>query len=240
MIIMMGTYLTDPPTNLSPAQEKIFRELQKSPFPHYYQFPRELLFELLLRENIIKAARKLSKSGAEFSIFGTSKFNPVYWTKTMRGYALNRNVESDDAIEDIFNNGKEYSFECSTAIVILYYYAVLQSINRNAFLHLFPNLLVWDWSYDDDLRIITREGNEFIPGDVVYFNNPDYAHPAWIGANTVLLENDEYFGHGLEIGTKKEIIKQLDTLRTENATRSAYLLSQYSRLDFNYLGQFAY
>lgn len=240
MIIMMGTTLVSPPKSLSATQVRIFNALQGSPLPHYYNSPSELMFELFLREKIIESAIKLSDSGAEFNIFSGSRFNPDYWVKTMRGYALRPAVAPSVAIEDIFKNGKEYAFECSTAIVIIFYYAVLQSINRSAFHWLFPNLLVWDWNYDEDLRIITRRGTEFIPGDVLYFYNPDYGHPAWIGENTVYFGNDQYFGHGIGLGSKEEIIESLNSLRKENATRSAYLLSQYSRLDFNYLMRFAY
>lgn len=237
---MMGVLLENPPPNLPEAEAHIFEELQKSELPHYYQSWKQLKFELLLRRNIIEAARELDKSGAEFAVFYQSKFNEQYWTKTRSGYKLRPNVLPSEAIEDIFKNGNKYSFECSTAIVIIYYYAVLKSINRAAFNLLFQNLLVWDWSYDEDLRIQTRVGTEFIPGDVLYFHNPDYLNPVWIGENTVYLGSNSYFGHGIGIGTKEEIIRALNTLRKPNSKKSAYILSQYSRLDFPYLSQFAY
>lgn len=240
MIIMMGTLLSDPPpSTLSEIEAKIYEELQKSELPHYYSSWKQLNFELLLRKNIIDAARRLARVPVEFNIFEESRFNPRFWTKTIHGYQLNPNVLPSEAIEDIYENGHEYAFECSTAIVIVYYYAVLRSINRNLFNRLFQNLLVWDWSYDEDLRIITKAGKEFIPGDVLYFHNPDHQEPQWIGENTVFLGDNLYYGHGTGIRTKEDMIRALNTLRKPNATRSAYLLSQYSRLDFNYLSQFA-
>lgn len=239
MIVMMGALLEDPPQNLSEIEETIFKELQASKYPHYYFSMKQLRFELLLRANIIEAALKLSNSGAEFNLFNYSKFNPQYWIKTRSGYALRPNALPSEAIADTFKNGKEYAFECSTAIVLIYYYAVLNSINIQAFNQLFRNLLVWDWSYDEDLRIITRVGTDYIPGDVLYFHNPDYKYPVWIGENAVYLGNNRYFGHGVGIATKEEMIQALNTLRRPNAKRSAYLLEQYSRLDFQYLAQFA-
>ncbi|GIN61265.1 protein-glutamine gamma-glutamyltransferase [Robertmurraya siralis] len=241
MIIMMGAKLqSPPPTNLSDLEKNIYDALLKSEFPHQYQSWKHLRFELLLRKNIIEAANKLAHSSVEFKVFQDSKFNPRYWTKTQGGYLLNPFVLPSQAIEDIFQNGQEYSFECSTAIVVIYYYAVLNSINLEAFNRIFPNLLVWDWSYDEDLRIITKVGTDFIPGDVLYFHNPDYLYPVWIGENAVYFGDDQYFGHGIGIKSKEEMIRALNTLRKPNAQKSAYLLSQYSRLDFLYLSQFSY
>lgn len=241
MIIMMGANLNhSPPSNLSELETHIYEELQKSASPHYFHSWRHLHFELKLRKNIIDAARELNNSKAEFRIFQDSKFNPLYWTKTRRGYLLKQGVPPSEAIEDIFKNGHEYGFECSTAIVIIYYYAVLNSINRSAFNQLFQNLLVWDWSYDEDLRIITKVGKDFIPADVLYFHNPDFKHFVWIGENTVYLGINQYFGHGIGIKTLEEMIEALNTLRKPNAKKSAYLLSQHSRLDSNSLLPFDY
>jgi protein-glutamine gamma-glutamyltransferase len=239
MIFIRGFPLEKAPPNLSGKQLEIYAELQKSESPHLYYSLEELAFELSLRRNIIEAAINLSKSNAEFNIFQYSKFNPLYWTKTSRGYALKHFVQPSTAVEDVFKNGKEYAFECSTAIVLIYYYAVLQSIKAENFNRLFRNLLVWDWSYDKDLGITTLAGTEFIPGDVLYFHNPDFKHPVWIGENVVYLGKNQYFGHGIGIGTKEEMISALNSLRKSGAKRSAYLLPQFSRLNFRYLFQFS-
>lgn len=241
MIVMMGNLLEHPPPiSLPESEAHIYEELQNSQLPHHYLTWNQLNFELLLRKNIIEASIDLDRSDVDFNVFHDSRFNEQYWTKTRAGYRLKPFVRPSDAIEDIFENGHEYGFECSTAIVVIYYYAVLKSININAFNQIFQNLLVWDWSYDEDLKIITRVGTDFIPGDVLYFHNPDYLHSVWIGENTVYLGENLYFGHGIGLGTKGEMIAALNTLRKPNAKKSAYILSQYSRLDFHYLSQFAY
>ena len=104
---------------------------------------------------------------------------------------------------------------------------------------MFNNLLVWNWNYDADLQIITKRGEAYIPGDVIYFANPDYKEPIWIGANTVVLGRDQYYAHGIGIKTAAGMIAALNSLRKEGATRSAYLLKQHSRLNTRYLFQFA-
>lgn len=239
VIIAAGIYVETPPFHLSSKQQEIFRYLKDSSEVHIYDHIRQLLFELILRENLINGAIKLSESEVDFTIFQASKFNPLYWTKTPRGYLLRTNVLPSDAIKDIYQNGKEYGFECSTAIVVLFYYAVLQSIEENAFNQLFSHLLVWDWSYDDDLGVVTKVGTDFIPGDVLYFYNPDFVNPVWIGENVVFLGDKKYFGHGIGMGTAEEMIEALNTLRKKDATRSAHLIHQYSRLNYRYLSQFS-
>lgn len=217
----------------------IYAALENSPFIHRYNTVHELLFEIKLRKNIMKAARDLFASEAQFAPFPTSKFNPQIWSKIKYGYLLKESVLPSDAIWDVFRNSREYAFECTTAIVLIFYKAVLDSISVSRFNTLFQGLLVWDWNYDHDLGIITKEGNDFIPGDVVYFYNPDFGHPVWTGENAVYLGGDEFFGHGIGIKSNKGMVEALNTLRKEGATRSAYLIAQHSRLNARYLAQFA-
>lgn len=240
MMVVIGYDEKKPAVNqFSGLKREIYLALENSPFTHQYGSLHEFIFELYLRENIILAARKLHESEITFAPFNTSKFNPQIWTKTKYGYLLKPNVLPSEAIKDVFTNGKEYAFECSTAIVLIYYKAVLDTIATSYFNSLFQRLLVWDWNYDHDLGIITTIGRDFIPGDVVYFYNPDFAHPVWTGENTVYLGNDLYFGHGIGIKSEKGMIQALNTLRKPNSSKDAYLISQHSRLNTRYLAQFA-
>jgi protein-glutamine gamma-glutamyltransferase len=225
--------------NLSGKQREIYDHLDQSLTLFEFDSTFQLLFEIRLRENIIEAALKLKDASVAFTSFKYSKFNPIYWTKGPSGYLLNPNVRPSDAISDIFNNGQEYGFECSTAMVIIFYKAVLESIRVADFNYLFRGLLVWNWNYDPDLAIITLEGSEFIPGDVVYFMNPDFEMPIWRGENAVVLGKGLYYGHGIGIGTAKEMIEALNTLRKEGSTTSAFMLQQHSRLNSKYLSQFS-
>jgi len=240
MMIVINNFETKPPyTNFQGIKREIYQALENSPETFQYSSLHEFIFELNLRENIIKAARKLHESEITFAPFNYSKFNPRFWTKIKYGYLLNENVMPSEAIKDVFSNGKEYAFECSTAIVLIFYKAVLDTIATSYFNSLFQRLLVWDWNYDHDLGIITKRGRDFIPGDVVYFYNPDFKHPVWTGENTVYLGGGLYFGHGIGIETEEGMIKALNTLRKPNSTKSAYLISQHSRLNTQYLSQFA-
>lgn len=224
---------------LQGMQREIYLSLDTSRETFSYLSTSELLFDLRLRENIIKAAIDLNESEVTFRTFEQSSFNPHYWVKGSYGYLLRPDVLPSDAIRDIFTNGKMYGFECSTAMVIVYYKAVVESIQESAFNYLFNGLLVWNWNADPDLAIITRLGTEYVLGDVVYFNNPDFKYPVWRGVNAVLLGNDRYYGHGVGIQSANEMIETLKTLRKEGATTIPYMLNQHSRLNYRYLYRYS-
>ncbi|MEW8972533.1 MAG: protein-glutamine gamma-glutamyltransferase, partial [Mesobacillus sp.] len=141
--------------NLSGKQKQIYDHLDNSLTMFEYDTTFQLLFEINLRENIIDAALKLKDASPAFTSFKYSRFNPRYWTKGPRGYLLNPTVQPSDAINDIYENGQEYAFECSTAMVVIFYKAVLDSIRLRDFNYLYRWLLVSTWNHDSDLSIIT-------------------------------------------------------------------------------------
>src|SRR3954454_11924300 len=140
-----------------------------------YQTINQLEFELLFRTNTMKAARELNKSGAKFTTFTYAFCNKKYWDRLSNGgFLLKHNVSPSFAILDIIRNGKLYAFECSTAIAIVLYIATLYSIGSSRFDVLFSNLYLMDWQFDDDLPLFQKYADDFIPGDVLHFNNPDF------------------------------------------------------------------
>ncbi|MCI1696726.1 protein-glutamine gamma-glutamyltransferase [Aneurinibacillus aneurinilyticus] len=227
---------------LSSIQRTILERMAMSPATYVYRSLDVLKFEVKMREFIVLAAKNLYYSGAGFATFKESRCNPRYWNLTKEGgFQLKTNVEPAEAINDIFRNGKKYAFECATAIVIVYYKATIDSIGKDNFNRLFPNILLYDGVYDEDLHLTWTKTVEYIPGDVQYFKNPEYnpKTPEWQGENVVLLEGNRYFAHGIGIKTKKEIIVELNNERKPGATVSAYLLEQAARPDFAYLSQYA-
>jgi protein-glutamine gamma-glutamyltransferase len=220
---------------------KIAELMAESGSIYEYRTIEQLEFELEMRLQVIDAAVSLNKSGVEFSTFMTSRCNERYWRRTQKGaFALRRNILPQTAIEDIFLNGNEYAFECATAIVIIFYKAVLQSIDKGQFNRLFTGLYLYDWLTDQDLGIHTHKSTDFIPGDCVYFKNPDVSPktPQWQGENAIVLDKNLYYGHPIGIRTRQFIIDFLNTQRKEDAYRSAYLSNQITLPDFQYLHQF--
>nr|WP_325049992.1 hypothetical protein [Cohnella faecalis] len=69
-------------------------------------------------------------------------------------------------------------------MVIILYKATLDSIGKDTFNAYFKDLFLYDWNYDNNLKLITVENkNEAYPGDVLYFENPDFdpKTPEWRG-----------------------------------------------------------
>ncbi|WP_078410007.1 protein-glutamine gamma-glutamyltransferase [Priestia abyssalis] len=229
------------PGILSKEAVEILQSMESYSKVYEYETMAQLEFELALRLQIMEAAVSLYNSGVGFATFQTSKCNEKYWILTERGaFILKPNVLPETGIEDIFRNGKKYAFECATAMVIVFYKAVLESIDRKKFNRLFSGLFLYDWQYDKDLGLDSHEGNDFLPGDCVYFENPDYnpKTPQWQGENAIMLDENLYYGHGIGVTTKEAIIAFLNTKRKENSDRAAFLTSQIVRPNFWYLSRF--
>lgn len=243
MIIVAGSTNPIDVSELPELEAQIYRAKQNSPVVYSYNTVGELRFELELRTQICTAARALNQSGAQFGTFKNSKCNPQYWILTSDGgFLLKGGVQPSTAVRDIFLQGWLYRFECATAIIIVMYKAVLESIPAATFNELFPNLYLHDWNADNDLRLITvKVAPDTFPGDVMYFSNPDYdpETPEWQGENVVKLDEDVYYGHGIGIKSAAGIIAALNGHRTGPNPESAYLLPQATYPDFAYLSQFA-
>jgi len=197
-----------------------------------------LLFELAFRKNIISSSKALNQSNAEFASFRDSRCNPAYWHLTNAGgFRLRPGVQPAAAIQDIFLNSEQYAFECATAMVIIYYHALEKLIGAEQFNALFPDIYLYSWHIDPKLRLNLYHTEQFIPADCVYFDNPDFDPytPQWRGENAILMDNGLYFGHGIGIVSAAQLIQALNRTRRPGSRRSATLLDQALRPDFNYL-----
>jgi len=197
-----------------------------------------LKFELLFRINTLKAAQALNKSGAKFTTFYYAICNRQYWDRLANGgFLLKDNIRPSTAIMDILKNGPKYAFECSTAIAIVLYIAVLYSIGPALFDTFFQRLYLMDWQFDENLPVSPKVGDDFIIGDVLHFNNPDFdpKQPHWRAENVIYFGDDKYYGHGVGIRNAKAFITFLNKKRKPNSKESAYLMRQVTRPNYQYL-----
>ncbi|WP_031539393.1 MULTISPECIES: protein-glutamine gamma-glutamyltransferase [Niallia] len=207
-----------------------------------YPSLEELQFEIRMRKNIINGAKEMNETEAQFTIFEQARCNPAYWQLTIAGgFLLRSDVQPSDAIMDIYKNSSLYAFECATASVIVYYYATLQTIGKNLFNAYFQNLYLYSWHVDTDLGLVTFHSSSFLPGDIVYFENPDFdlTTPWFRGLNAIMLEDGRFFGHGFSIKTNQEITQVLNKRRIPGSNRSAVLTSLVTRPSFTKLSRLA-
>ncbi|WP_058301867.1 protein-glutamine gamma-glutamyltransferase [Gorillibacterium timonense] len=226
MIVFMDGSPVSPPVGLPPVERMILDTMSASPTVFRFASPTSLLFELRMRANILHSSNALASSGARFSTFAQSTCNPQFWTRTPKGaFELRPDVSPADAIRDIYQNGNLYSFECATAMVIVLYRAIIETVGDAIFNDRFANLTLYDWNYDRDLNLRRIDPANVLPGDVVYFNNPDVSPltPWWIGENAVDMGNGYYFGHGVGVVPGDEIIRALNRNRIPGSTVSASL-----------------
>ncbi|RFU65270.1 protein-glutamine gamma-glutamyltransferase [Peribacillus glennii] len=214
-----------------------------SKYSNVYEFKNmeQLEFEVAIRLQVIEAALVLHKSGIQFSTIADTKCNPAFWRLTAEGACILQPFALPHAaIEDVFLNGRLYAFECATAIVIIFYKAVLKLIGREQFDELFRGLYLFDWEYHQNLALRFHQGTDYLPGDCLYFKNPEHhpKTPEWQGENAIMLQENLFYGHGIGITTKEGIITVLNTKRRPNPTQSAYLTRHIINLDSSYFSKY--
>jgi protein-glutamine gamma-glutamyltransferase len=217
---------------LNKDQKAIVNQMAINNDVYEYGSENELKFELLLRNNTLKAATELNKSGAKFTTFTYSFCNKKYWSRLGNGgFLLHENTTPSTAILDILKNGSLYAFECSTAIAIVLYIAVLYTIGEDTFNKHFKGLYLMDWQFDEDLPVNQKEGADFLIGDVLHFNNPDFdpKQPHWRAENVIFFGDDKFYGHGMGLKSSSTIINFLNKKRKQNPKESAFLMRLISR-----------
>lgn len=222
-------------------QKIIFTEIEASTQHYEYSSLNQLKFELKLRENIIIAAKNLNDGDMSFKTFDKSTCNLDYWDRTKQGgFMLKSGVAPSLAINDISVNSSKYGTDCSTAIIIIYYQALLSIFTDKLFDELFPEIQLMNYHYINDIiedAGYIRKQSDYLPGDRRYFVNPDVnpVKPEWQGENVIDLGNGTYFGHGIGIENADEIINKLNEYRIEGSKKAAYLLDAAGRIDFKNL-----
>lgn len=211
-------------------ESQLLEQMSKSTGSYRYDNVEQLKFELALRREIVGAAEALSHSGMRFAVFHKSKCNPDYWERTTNGgFLLKSGAVPSEAIQNIFNSGRKYATECATAMVIVYYGALLKVWPEETFNRLFPSIYLMNWHRLDPLLAEAgspKEVADILLGDRCYFRNPevDPKVPELQGENVIVLPKGLYYGHGVGILTAEQIIRMLNANRIEGATQSAYFM----------------
>lgn len=231
-----------PPAEIrnDPVKRLTFKILTKSSKVYTYPSMDAFLFELDVRSAIVDSAKSLYHSKFGFAVFDESRCNERYWIRTDEGgFRLRPGQSAYRAIQNILEDSSAYATECSTAIVIVFYLGLTQTLSETAFNRLFSPIYLMNWSYlDRDLGIQSYKNiKDPLPGDCIYVENPDFdpETPEWRGENAIMLNEDMYYGHGIGIKTIQGIINDLNRNRRRGSTHSAYLSSSVTRPDYRYI-----
>lgn len=223
------------------VEREALRILSESGETYRYDSAEQLQFELRLRKEIVRAAKDLNRSGMDFETFRESRCNENFWKRGFDGgFALKDGVKPSDAVRDIFRNGSKYGTECATAMMIVYYKAMLEVFGAEAFDKMFPNLYLMNWHRIGwELREVgvPRREKDYLPGDRRYFNNPDVnpETPEWQGENVIDMGNGYYYGHGAGLSNAAFFIRALNGNRIQDADEEAYLMDNAGRPNFKRL-----
>ena len=225
---------------LTEVEKRVLETMSSATRLYRYTSQEELLFELNMRQNIIDASIELYKARLRFRTFRESECNTDFWDRTGEGgFSLKEGVKPSDAILDIFGSARKYGTECATAIVIVFYKAVLDMYKPELFDQNFEGIYLMNWQHaNNHLGVTTyRDPEEYFPGDCRYFANPDVnpLTPEWQGENAIDLGTGQYYGHGIGILNADGIIAALNKNRISGSEVSAHLLQTATRPDFKKL-----
>ncbi len=219
----------------------IINTLAASSKTYNYATKERLQFELKLRREIVNAAEELYRSHLKFRTFYNSIRNEDYWIrKPDGGFALRPDVKPSDAIRDIYSNSHKYGTECATAMLMVYYKALLEVFPEEAFNKIFRDIYLMNWHrIEPELREVSlmQSTYDHLPGDRRYFRNPDVnpETPEWQGENVIDLGGGFYYGHGIGRYMAPMFIDSLNQNRIAYADESAYLLDSVGRPNFDRL-----
>lgn len=212
--------------------------LSQSGHDYRYESLDILKFELQLRSETVNAARALYDSAMSFATFHDSRCNPTYWQRTKNGgFLLKEHVSASKAIRDIYQHGDQYATECATAMLIVYYKALIAVYGEEQFDKTFASIYLMDWSIRQPLLQelgTPRPVDDILYGDRAYFINEDVdpSVPWWRGENVIVLPGGMYYGHGVGILDANEIIAHLNANRKRGSTKTAHLLDRAARPNF--------
>lgn len=243
-IVKVDTFINEYKPN--GIERDIITKMDLSSERYEYNSLNQLQFEIKLRKNIIIEAIRVKESNMKFATFRKSTCNLDFWDRTEAGgFVLKKGITPSAAINDISTNSDKYATECATAMIIIYYQALLNVFGEKLFNDLFSGIHLMNWHFIDNLLAeagYIEKRSDYLPGDRRYFYNPDVnpEKPEWQGENVIDLGNGMYFGHGIGIGNAQQIISVLNKYRIEQAKDTALLLDTAARLDFKNLSDIYY
>ncbi len=205
---------------------------------------------------VVNAAKKLAQAKTRFCSPWYMRFNPSFW-ELYKGdhYIVKEGQSPSAALLDIFNN-KAFTpcHECSTAIIIIFYRAILDLIGNEHFDRVFDQsdirkkLIIGPMAYGRISNYITSIGAgnrratssqaaNFKPGSYGYvrnwshYNSESTYDDGWQGENIIFLGDGFVFGHPFGIEKLSTVIDGVDSHRREGFDDPAGLTSFNSWLN---------
>lgn len=205
-------------------------------------------FELILRRHICEAATNQFASGLQFNapytVANCSSTN-VFWETNGVGISIKAGANTADAIENIFSSGATFGADCYSALVIVWYKAVLDTFEecspangRSKFASSFSSITIssTNSTYPPNLGNQTYSSYRF--GDWRYIDNPDFAlsTPQFKGFNVIQMTDgvqdwDEFYEHPYGVQSLFYHETTLAGHRISNPTEFPSLLLEANRFD---------
>jgi protein-glutamine gamma-glutamyltransferase len=195
---------------------------------------------------MVAACEAMGRARHDFELINDHRANPDFFTTSAGTFTLKPAKSAAAAVDDIFKSPSKYGFECATALVIVYYKAMLELLGPKDFDRICSDLRIGPWDQEDHLaRSLVRDGSSTSEataarratlrvGEYGYFRNWDVSpkgrEEGWQGENVIYLGGDRFYGHPFGVSTEKHIVDELGTFRNPGSTRAASFLDLRRKL----------
>jgi protein-glutamine gamma-glutamyltransferase len=216
--------------------DEIAETMQQASYTFDYKTAEAFAVDIVGRLNVIKAARTFQDAKVGFNRTTTLARIPggaAYWKDLPQGLELKEGASAAAAFRAFVKkrgpDDPAPSLDCACGAYVVFYLGLLNTleglVTGGRGTQLFDELASKDRAgKKQQVRLLGGEGTNprgwnpttepndklFIPGDAVYFENPDNSGAPWLGENTIYLGNKLFFAHGIGVKSKEAIIMELN------------------------------
>jgi tetratricopeptide (TPR) repeat protein len=202
---------------------------------------------------VVHACYLMAKAKHEYATLEEMRVSSTYWTPTLQdGFVRVREGErASAAINDIFENPKQYRLGSNQATTIVYLKAMLDLLGPKDFDRVVPHLIMGPWSLTAFVKeTVEVTGNahqnadpefraEIRAGDEAYFKNLSATAEAratrGAAQHAIYLGDGKWYAHPFGITTEKGIIDYLNLSSRPGAEGLARMTRARTRMNVDIL-----
>jgi hypothetical protein len=204
---------------------------------------------------VVRGCYLMAKAHHVYGIRSQVRVSTAYWEGTLQPgfYQVRQYVRGSDAVNDIFENPKQYRFGDSYATTIVYLKAMLDLLGPTDFDRVVPSLTIGPFSLTPFVTQMAEvTGNtgqnadaqlrsELRAGDESYFLNPSASDDAKKARSdeqyAIYLGDGKWYAHPFGITTEEAILEYLNRSSDSEADQLARMTRMKTRMRVEILTQ---
>jgi protein-glutamine gamma-glutamyltransferase len=204
---------------------------------------------------VVNVCYLMARARHDYALTSQIKISPTFWVCTLdKGFfRVAEGVRPSAAVNDIFDNPKQYRFPTNVATTIVYLKAMLDLLGPNDFDRVVPRLQMGRWSSTDFVQEMAKvTGTSHYPadqqfrdeiraGDEAYFLNPRASPEAkktrGAAQCAIYLGDGKWYSHPFGITTEKAILDYLNSTTVPGVGDMAHMTRMQTRMNTELLSE---